>query len=365
MNERTTPTATPAAERLAAGELDGFCRATLAAAGADAATAEAASRAMLHGSRLGVDSHGVRLLPHYVAALDGGRVNGRPVMRFVGDTAAVATLDADHAHGALATYTAMEKAVALAQAVGIGAVSIRNSSHFGPAGAYAFAAAEAGCIGLAMCNTDSFVRLHDGAERFHGTNPIAVGVPAEPGRPWLFDMATSAIPFNRVQLYRSLGTALPDGVASDASGTDTIDAGAVEMLAPLGAAFGFKGAGLAGVAEILSAVLSGMRLSPEILPMGGPDMATPREMGAFVLAIRPTAFVDAATFAGGMGRYLAALRGSAVAKGGTVMAPGDREWAEAARRVVHGIPIDPTTAAAFTALAARFGVARPAALGPS
>jgi LDH2 family malate/lactate/ureidoglycolate dehydrogenase len=155
-------------------------------------------------------------------------------------------------------------------------VAIRNSSHFGAAGAYALAAAEAGMIGLASCNADSIVRLHGGAARFHGTNPIAFAVPVAGARPWLLDMATSSIPYNRVQLYRSVGKQLPGGVASTADGLDTDAPELADMLAPLGGEFGFKGAGLAGLAEILSAVLSGMRLSHELAPMTGPDFATPR-----------------------------------------------------------------------------------------
>jgi LDH2 family malate/lactate/ureidoglycolate dehydrogenase len=339
--------------------LEQFVRAVLLAAGTDEPTADAATRAMMHGSRLGVDSHGVRLLDHYVKALLGGRVNARPEMRLAGDFGAVASLDADHGHGALAAYMAMAHATRLAGRFGIGAVAIRNSSHFGPAGAFVLEAAERGFIGLAFCNSDAFVRLHDGASRFHGTNPIACAVPVEGGHPWLLDMATSAIPYNRVQLYRSLDIELPAGVASNSGGLDTQDADAAEMLAPLGAAFGFKGAGLAGLVEILSAVLSGMKLSPELAPMSGPDFATPRQLGAFVLALKPDAFVDKATFDDGMRRYLAALRASPPRAGQVVMAPGDREWAEAQRRAVKGIPIDPATAAAFRGLAERHGVPLP------
>jgi LDH2 family malate/lactate/ureidoglycolate dehydrogenase len=347
------------AERLDGEELSGFCRAILKAAGCDTPSADAATRAMMHGSRLGVDSHGVRLLPHYADVVANGRVKGGPSMRFVKEAGAAATLDADHGHGAFAAYTAMGRAVQIAGQLGVGAVSIRNSSHFGPAGAYAYAAAEAGAIGFAFCNSDSFVRLHEGAQKFHGTNPIAVAVPVNGDRPWLLDMATSAISYNRVLLYRSLGRALPQAVASGGSGADTLDPNGVEMLAPLGAGFGFKGAGLAGLAEILSAILSGMRLSTEIPPMRGSDMATPRVMGAFVMALQPSAFVDQATFQGGMTRYLTALRGSRAIAGCRVMAPGDREWEEEARRRVAGIPIDPDTAAAFDVLAERLQVARP------
>lgn len=340
-------------------ELRNFCEAVLTAAGADAPTADAAVRAMMHGSRLGVDSHGVRLLDHYVTVLTGGRVNPRPELRIVRTFGALATLDADNGHGALAAYRGMDHAVALTEEMGMGAVAIRNSSHFGPAGAYAVAAAEKGCIGLAFCNSDSFVRLHDGAMRFHGTNPIACAVPVAGGRPWLLDMATSAIPFNRIQLNKSLGAPLPPGVASAADGSDTEDAERAEMLAPLGGAFGYKGAGLAGLVEIFSALLSGMKLSVEIAPMGGPDFHTPRGLGAFVLALRPDALVEAETFQDGMRRYLDALRRSPARPETTVMAPGDREWAEADRRIHDGVPLDPATAAAFERLAARFAIDPP------
>ena len=45
---------------------------------------------------------------------------------------------------------------------GLGAVAIRNSSHFGAAGAYALDIAQQGMMGLAVCNSDAFVRLHGG-----------------------------------------------------------------------------------------------------------------------------------------------------------------------------------------------------------
>lgn len=345
--------------------LAGFCNAILVGCGADQATADAATRAMMHGTLLGVDSHGVRLLSHYVTALVGGRVNKTPRLRAVRSFGAIETLDADHAHGALAAFTAMARATTLADQFGIGAVAIQNSSHFAAAGAYALQAANQGYIGIAVCNSDSFVRLHDGAMRFHGTNPIAVGVPTTGAQPWLLDMATSSIPYNRVMLYQSLGVPLPQGVASDPEGVDTLEAEKAAMLAPLGGEFGFKGAALAGLAEILSAVLTGMTLSFDIAPMGGPDFSTPRKMGAFVLSLKPAAFIDPAVFDAGMTRYLDTLRNSPARPPFTVMAPGDREWRVAEQRQQQGVTIDPMTLKSFADLAARFRVAAPAPIEKS
>jgi len=346
-----------AQQHVALKDLDRFCRAAFLAIGADEATADAGTRAMLHGTRFGVDSHGVRLLPHYLKALEGGRLNRNPQLKKVGGFGAVEVLDADHAQGALGSYRGMERAVELARQFGLGAVAIRNSSHFGPAGAYALAAAEQGFIGMSFCNSDSFVRLHDGAMRFHGTNPISVAVPVAGGDPWFLDMATSAIPYNRVLLYRSLGIELPQGVASDGEGVDTIDPERTEMLAPLGGAFGFKGAALAGVAEIFSAVLTGMRLSFDIAHMDGPDFSTPRGLGAFVVAFNPDAFLDRAQFDAGMRRYVDTLRNSPARGDCRVMAPGDREWDVARQREAEGVILDPATATAFAELAERLGIA--------
>ena len=345
--------------RFSDGGLEEFCDAALRAAGADSATAQAATAAMLHASRLGVDSHGVRLLPQYVRVIEGGRVNGRPTLSFVRDLGATSVLDGDDCHGALAAFTAMERALELAGVHGLGAVAIRRSSHFGAAGAYALKAAERGYIGLATSNSDSIVRLHGGAQPFHGTNPIAVAAPVPDERPWLLDMATSAVPFNRVQLFGSLGRLLSPGVASDADGADTIVPADVKMLAPLGGEFGFKGAGLAGVAEILSTALTGMGLSFELMAMGGPDFSTPRGLGAFVLALNPLAFVDEAVFADTMRRYRDGLRRSRAVSGAKVMAPGDREWVEAEARATAGIPVDPETLAEFARIAGMYGIAAP------
>jgi len=342
------------ADRLAA-----FCIEVLTAIGVEADSADAASRAMMHGSIHGVDSHGVRLLGHYFRAFEGGRLNKAPKLKIDRIRSATALLDADDAHGAYSTYKATELACDIATKEGVAAVGVQNSSHFGPAGAFTFHAAQRGMLALAFCNSDSIVRLYDGAERFHGTNPMSMAVPIGGENPWMLDMATSAVPYNRVQLFQSLGLDLPAGVASDEDGRDTTDPHAADMLTPLGHDIGFKGAGLGGISEIFSAVLTGMRLSPDIAPMGGSDMSVPRKMGAFVIVMDPDGFVGAGIVRAGMQRYLELLRNSKPLPGQKVMAPGDREWAEAARRRIVGIPIDPVTEQDFYRLSSQTGISLP------
>jgi ureidoglycolate dehydrogenase (NAD+) len=327
--------------------LAGRLRDALRDAGASAESVEATVRALMHASSLGVDSHGARLVAHYCTVLRSGRLNRNPALRVDRRGPAAAVVDGDDGLGHHAAYRAMDEAVAIAREAGVGAVGVVRSSHFGAGGAYARAGAEAGMIAFATTNADSAVALHGGAAPFHGTNPLAFAAPSGGARPWLLDMATSSIPFNRVFLYRSLGVTLPEGVAADEAGVPTRDANAAAMLLPLGGAdYGFKGAALAGVATIFSAVLQGAVIDPEMIRMvGDGDMSTPRGMGHFVLAVDPAFFGGREVFAEGMARYLGALRAAPARSGEEVMAPGDREWRVEAERARDGIPLDPDTAA--------------------
>ncbi|MGO2242217.1 MAG: Ldh family oxidoreductase [Halomonas sp.] len=335
-------------------DLARFIQATLAAVGANQASAQAVSRALVTASRMGTDSHGLRLLPHYVQALQGGRIKGAPNMVFQRRLAATGCLNADDGLGHLAGYTAMEHATAMADEVGMGAVAVGNSSHFGAAGCYALAAAERGYLGMAFCNSDPFVLLHDGAKPFHGTNPIALAAPVAGESPYLLDMATSSIPWNRVQQFGAIGRQLPDQVAADAAGDVSRVPADIAALLPLGGSdFGFKGAGLGGMVEVLSSILSGMQHGFRLLPMGGPDMATPRGVGHFFLAIKPDAFVDEGTFAQGLAAYLTDLRAQPASKNARVLAPGDREWRCQAQRDAQGVPLDVANQLAYAELAER------------
>ena len=317
----------------------------LAEAGASPASRSAAAKAMLHASLVGIDSHGVRLTEHYCRMLGGGRLSKDPQLGVDKRGAGSAMVNGDDGLGHYAAYKAVEVGMELAREAGVGAVGIKNSSHLGAAGAYALAGAEQGFIAFATTNTDSMVALFDGAQKFHGTNPLAFAAPVPGSRPWLLDMATSSIPLNRVLLHRSLDKALPVGVAATPHGEMTTDPHAADMLLPLGGTdYGYKGAALAGVATLFSALLTGTTLDPDFIPMyGGDDISTPRNMGHFVLVIDPDKFAGRAAFGAAITTYLAALRGSAVREGGRVMAPGDREWEEMDRRRAQGIPVDPDT----------------------
>ena len=317
--------------RIPAERLLEFSKETLARAEADEPTAEATSYAMLHASLHGVDSHGIRLLPFYVKSLKTGLAKPKPTITVNHQRRAAALVDADGGLGHLPTYRAMDEACALARDCGIGMAGVVNSTHFGAAGAYALAAANAGFIALVTCNSGALVVPHGGTRAFHGTSPLAIAAPRRDRDPFLLDMATSSIPWNKVLRYRTEGLTLPDGVAIDAEGAFTRDPHQARALAPLGGVeFGYKGAALAGVADVLGGALMGMRLSHE---QDGTALGDTK-VGHFVIAVDPTTFIAEALFNERMATYL-----DAFAEQPGTMPAGGPEWAKRRDRETNGIPL--------------------------
>lgn len=334
-----------------------FVAAALMARGSDGDQAEAVARALVSTSLRGVDSHGVRLLPHYLRALGGGRITKAPILNVTRTAAGAAIIDADNGFGHHAGYRAIVEGCAMARNVGIAGISVINSSHFGAAGCYALDAAERGYLAFAFANSDPFVLPHDAQEPFHGTNPLAVAAPVAGQMPFLLDMATSIVPWNRIRDYEMKGLPVPEDVAVDAAGNMTTDPSAVAALLSFGGTrFGFKGAGLAAVMEVMSATLTGMGHCSRLLPMSGPDLSTPRRLGQYYIVIDPEAFVPRAVYDAGITAYLADLRATRARPGTKVMAPGDREWDRLSERSRNGIPVAAALWAEFQAIAGELGL---------
>ena len=335
---------TATAEQLSRYSLD-----LLSAAGANAESAEAATWALLHASIHGVDSHGIRLLPWYADCLAAGMVNGHPEIKVDMIRRAAARLDANGGLGHLAMYRAMDEACSIARDCGIGMVSVVHSTHFGAAGAYTIAAADAGFIGMVTGNSVAYVVPHGGTAPIHGTNPISLAAPNPGGEPFLLDMATSSIPWNKVLRYRTEGLELPAGVAVDGNGRFVTDPHRATALAPAGGEdFGFKGAALAGLADILSGVLTGMRISTR------QDRAAlcDTELGHFVMAIDPTLFMPLAQFGEGLQDYI-----DGFAKQPGTYAAGGPEWERRKLRERDGIPLPDGLHAELKAAAEKQGIA--------
>lgn len=301
-------------------------------------TAERLEYADLHG----VDSHGIALLPLYARLRAGKRLNFSAEPRLVRDSPVIAVIDADGGLGQPPGTRAMLLAIDKARAAGLAAVAVRNSNHFGAAGAYAMLAAEAGFIGMAFSAAwDPAIVPTHGAEPRFGTNPLAFAAPAGEGAPFCFDVATSTVAIGKLRLAELHGRPLEPGWALDAAGAVTTDpkaALASRLLTPLGGTpklSSHKGYGLAAMVEILSTMLSGASYCVSR------DPAKPSfDVGHFFLVIDPAAFRGDGGFEADVDGMMRVLRETRPAQPGQpVIAPGDPEARAFADRSVYGIPM--------------------------
>lgn len=305
----------------------------------------------------GIDSHGVARLPHYLGRIRGGSIHPKPEIRVRTTGPCTARVDGGHGHGIVICHRAMEEAISLALKSGIGAVGVENSSHCGAIGLYGRQATRKGLVALALTHSDAFVAPSGGRRKFLGTNPICLAVPTDdPGRPICLDMATSAVPWNRVMNSRRENKPLKEGWALDAEGKPTTDPHAVACLLPLG---DYKGYGLAFLIDLLCGPLNGMPFGPHIPAMYG-DNGEHRCLGSFMIAINPKMF--------GGGEMLAQVATAMATEARTqplagnveaVQVPGDPEYRMQEERERGGIPIEPGLLTEMQAWSQALGVKLP------
>jgi ureidoglycolate dehydrogenase (NAD+) len=287
----------------------------------------------------GIDSHGIARLGHYLSRIEAGSIETKPKIRVRRTGPCSAQVDGAHGHGIVVCHRAMDEAMALAKKNGIGVVGVSNSTHSGAASLYGRKASRAGLIGIAFTHSDAFVAPHRGTKKFLGTNPICITVPTgDPDWPLCLDMATSAVPFNRIMNYRRENRPLDAGWALDAQGKPTLNPHDVSCLLPLA---GHKGYAMAFMIDLLCGPLNGMPFGPHI-PEMYTGLSKRRRLGSFFIAIDPMRFAGGKklpTIAKRMAREARSLPRANPNQ--PVLAPGDPEHLSAERRGRDGIPVEP------------------------
>jgi L-2-hydroxycarboxylate dehydrogenase (NAD+) len=318
----------------------------------------------------GIDSHGVARLGFYVEKLQRGVMVPSPSVRTVYETPVTALVDAGGGMGHPVSFRAMEKAIQKALDNGVGFVAVRNSNHYGIAGYYALMALEHGCIGISMTNSYAFVVPTFGRDAVLGTNPIAVAAPAGRARPFVLDMATSAVPFGKIEVHDRLGKPLPQSWATDKRGSPTTDTRRVVEylgdragggLLPLGGSGellgGHKGYGLALLVDILCGVLPGALYADLVYPQTPDGKPLPSGIGHFFGALRVEAFRPLAEFRAAMDDLQRRLKNAPKAEGqNRIYIHGEKEFEEAERRSRAGVPLNSSVLAELGGIADELGV---------
>ena len=309
---------------------------------------------LIQTSARGVDSHGVRLLPHYLEGVKGGRINPNPKYNFKKTSQSTGTLDADHTFGHAAGMEAAKRAIELAKEAGTGHVAVYNSSHFGAAAYYALEIAKHDMIGISYTNTDALVKTYAGKKPFLGNNPICFVAPCEGEETFCLDMATSVLTFNKIRQLREEGKSAPAGTGANSEGIETTNPDEVTTLLPIG---GYKGYGLSMMVEILCGLLTGMPYGPNIPKMFEAPMSQKRFLGHFISAIRIDCFQDKNTFKKRLSQMMTELRNE-VPQDRTVpvQVPGDPEKKQYEVRRKAGIPIKQTEYETFKKLGKEYDI---------
>ncbi len=301
----------------------------------------------------GIESHGVGRLKYYYDRIRAGVQRTRTEIEVVKETETTALLDGHHGMGHVIAYRAMRLAIEKARQYGLGAVAVRNSTHFGICGFYPSMAAEEGMMGLAVTNARPATLPTFGTEPMLGTNPIAFAAPSDLGHPFWFDAATSITQRGKIEVAARAEKPLPEGLVVNEQGEPLTDAGQIldaldegkGGLLPLGGAGeelgGHKGYDLGTVVEILSASLSGGAFMKDLLGLAPDGSRRPYMLGHFFLAIDIEHFLPLEVSRQITGEIMRTLQASRKAPGqDRIYVAGEKEWDMEQTVRERGVPVN-------------------------
>ncbi|MFE8047257.1 malate/lactate/ureidoglycolate dehydrogenase [Brenneria goodwinii] len=305
----------------------------------DSRVAEIVADNLVESSLKGHDSHGVSMLPRYIAAIREGGLSPHANAEKTLDFGPLVSFNGQQGFGQVVAQQALAGGIARAQSHGVAVVSLADAHHLGRIGAWAEQAADAGLVSLHFANVHTTVVLPWQGERPRfGTNPFCVGVPVEGSDPVILDFATSVIAGNKARIAWNEGKLLPPGCIVDNQGNPTIDPRWL-MEQPLGALLPFgqhKGAGLSLICSLLGAALTGGRTERTVK---GEKKQIINSM--LSILIDPQKLGGAETYQQEIPALLAWIRQSR--DDGELLLPGEPEKQKYRQRLENGIYVDDTS----------------------
>jgi LDH2 family malate/lactate/ureidoglycolate dehydrogenase len=274
----------------------------------------------------GRPTHGVIRLP---AIADRVISSTRRPMLLAKDGPVSASVDGQENLGYLVAHRCARSVIGKADKTGMGVVAGFNTGQCGMLGYYASMIADAGLVGLVMCDTSPRVAPWGGIEPVLGTNPIAAGFPAPNGQ-ILIDLSAAAITSGEILMALKDGKDIPSGRALSPDGKMTTDPGVARRGAVL--PFGeHKGYALAMMIQLFSGVLTGAA------PIPKPG----QNYGIFMLALSSALFLEQEDFVQGVGEVVKRIKTSLPAEGvEEILVPGERAFREREMRLQSGIGVD-------------------------
>lgn len=311
------------------------------AAGSPGAAARETAVHLVTANLKGHDSHGVGMIPAYVANIGRGMLVPDAAAEVVRDQGAVLLIDGHMGFGQVVGREATELAMKRVEDTGVVCAGVRNCHHLGRIGTYGELCGEAGLISIHFVNVVGHapqVSPFGGRERRMTTNPFCCVVPRPGQEPLVLDMATSAVALGKVRVAHMKGEAVPEGSLVDHEGLPTTDPAVMfqEPFGSLGPFGAHKGYGLAVMCELLGGALAGEWTAQ---PGNPRENTIVNHMLMFVLD--PAAFGGLERFHSEVSEMVDYLHGTTPAQGfDKVRVPGEPEQESRAARLAGGIPID-------------------------
>lgn len=292
---------------------------------------------LLETSLLGVETHGLRLLATYLDEIDRGVSNPRPEFKVIQDRGATVFIDADRSLGVLAGLHAVSLATSRAKKHGVAVVGVRNSNHYGAAGAYTRRIARNGLLGISTTSAASRVAPFFGRDPLFGTNPISIAF----GDDFCLDMATSQVCFSEIKERSRAGSPLEPSWAINETGRSVDNPAEMHALCPLG---GYKGQGLAMAVTLLTSVLTGGKFDWQMEHMNMSTDGVGRGVSHCLIAIDAEAFGGHDSASKRCSELLNTVRAALPAEPAqSVLVPGDPQRAHKARQESFGLDLDEAT----------------------
>jgi L-2-hydroxycarboxylate dehydrogenase (NAD+) len=332
--------------------LESFMRDVFIGLGVPKEDAEIIANILITSDLRGIESHGIQRCKMYYDRIKQGIYESKTKIDIIKEGPTTALLDGNCGMGHVIAYKAMKMAIEKAKKYGLGAVAVRNSTHFGIAGYYSLMAIKEGMIGITVTNARPSIPPTFGCEPMLGTNPLTVGAPTDEEFPFVLDCATSIIQRGKVEVNARINKPLPENTVIDDQGETMTNANKVlekmlerkAALLPLGGkgedTAGYKGYGYATVVEILSAALQGGIYLRDTL--GIEENGQKRlKVGHFFLAINPESFIGSDSFKKTAGNIMRGLRGSRkIPNFERIYTAGEKEYIAGIERNKKGIPLN-------------------------
>jgi L-2-hydroxycarboxylate dehydrogenase (NAD+) len=342
------------AVRIPVSTLQSFMCDTFTKLGVPEDEARVCSEVVIASDLRGIESHGIGRLKYYYDRIRSGQHKALTEFEIVRESPTTAVVDGHHGMGMITATRSMQLAIDKAEKYGMGAVAVRNSTHFGIAGYYPTMAANAGMIGMTFTNARPSIAPTFGVQPKLGTNPIAFGCPTDEPFPFLYDAATSIAQRGKFEVYARAEKTAPAGWAVNQQGNMETDPNSVLTgltkdtiaLLPLGGfgeiLGGHKGYGLAVMVEILCASLQNGAFLNGLLGQDNKGNKRHFMVGHFFMAIKIENFLPLAEFKHTTGEILRELRAARKSPGcDRIYTAGEKEFENERYVRQHGVEVVP------------------------